>query len=183
MTIPRLDKRHTVLLVIDLQERLLPAIAGGEQVVRQAIRLIEACKVLDVPILVTEQYRSGLGPTVPRVAEALPANALIEEKQKFSACVAGVRGRLEQMGRAQVLLCGIEAHVCVLQTAMDLSSMGYLPAVVWDAVGSRHETDYSAAKRRMDQLAVTPMTVEMAVFEMLGEAGTGDFRSVLPIMR
>src|SRR5688572_18668833 len=120
MPIPRFTLDRSALLVVDVQEKLMPLIGMGDVVERQCVKLIRGCAALGVPVLVTEQYPKGLGPTVSPVREALPAGALVEQKMKFSACVEGVRKRLTDLGRNAVMVCGIETHVCVTQTVLDL---------------------------------------------------------------
>ena len=183
MAIVRLTDQNTVLLVVDVQAKLLPHIDAHELLTDQIVKLIAGCKVLDVPILATEQYRKGLGPTVEPVAAQLPEGAMVAEKLKFSACIGPVRQRLSDLGRPVVLLCGVEAHVCVMQTALDLADAGYMVALAADAVGSRRPGDRRLALRRMEQAGILPVSVEMALLEMTHEAGTERFRALLPIIK
>lgn len=183
MPIPRLNIDDTVLLVIDLQVRLLPVITDHEQVVAQSARLIDGCRALGLPMIATEQYRKGLGPTTPAIADRWTADTPVIEKLKFSACVEPVRRQLAELGRRTVLLCGIEAHVCVMQTALELAESGFVVAVAGDALGSRRPADRELALWRMMQAGIVPVSVEMALLEMVHEAGTERFKSVLPIIR
>lgn len=183
MAIPRLDIDHTVLLVVDFQERLLPTIDGHERVAQRAGVLISGCRVLGVPAVVTEQYPAGLGHTVPAIHDALSGCVKPVEKLKFSACVAEVRERLAAMGRRTVLLCGIETHVCVMQTALDLAAEGYVVAVTSDATGSRRPDDHEAGLIRMRQAGILQVSTEMALMELTREAGTERFKSLLPIIK
>ena len=183
MAIARLTIDNTVLLIVDLQERLLPVIDERERVVGQSGRLIDGCGVLGVPMLATEQYRKGLGATVPEIADRWPAGTKVTEKLKFSACVEPVRRELAELGRRTVLICGVETHVCVMQTALELADNGYVVAVAADAVGSRRASDRALALGRMTQAGVVAVSVEMALLEMVHEAGTDRFRSILPIIK
>ncbi len=183
MAIPRFTIENAVLLVVDFQQRLLPTIDAHERVVERAGVLIDGCRALGVPIIVTEQYPDGLGPTVETIRSKLAGDQPIDEKLKFSAAVAQVRRRLEALGRSYVVLCGVETHVCVLQTALDLSAAGYVVAITEDAVGSRRPSDHASALRRLSQIGAIPTTSESLLLELVHEAGTDVFKSILPIIR
>lgn len=183
MAIPRFKLEDAALLVIDVQERLLPAIDEHDRVERQVGRLIDGANVLGLPILVTEQYRKGLGVTVPSIAKKLTSAVCNHEKLKFSACIEPVRQQLAELGRHSVIVCGIEAHVCVLQTCLDFAQKGYVVGVAEDAVGSRHEPDRAAALARMRQAGVIPTTVESVLLELVHEAGTERFKAMLPVIK
>ena len=149
----------------------------------QAGRLIDALKLLDVPILATEQYRKGLGQTVPDLRRRLEGAAVIHEKLKFSACIEPVREELQRRSVRSVLVCGIEAHVCVLQTCLELADAGFVTGVALDAIGSRRESDQQAAVQRMIQAGIIPSTVESALFELMREAGGERFKAVLGLVK
>ena len=183
MPVPRLQIDHTALLVVDLQEKLLPHIHDGEAVARQAVRLIDGANSLNLTVIVTEQYRKGLGDTVSRVAERLPSQHTRHEKLKFSACIDPVRHDLSICQARTVLVCGIEAHVCVLQTCLDLLDAGFLPVLAVDATGSRRPADRDPALTRMVQSGVVPTTVESALLELVHEAGGSRFKVILPLIR
>lgn len=183
MAIPRLQLEHTALLVVDLQEKLLPAIHEHEQVVQQCSRLIDAANALGLPVLVTEQYKKGLGDTVPTIRERLGEARCCLEKLKFSACIEPVREILQREQIRTVIVCGVETHVCVLQTCLDLAEMGLVAAVAVDATGSRRPLDRDTAITRMTQAGVVPVTIESAIFDMVREAGTERFKSILPIVK
>lgn len=184
MPMPKLERDRTALLVVDLQEKLLPLIADADRVQQQCSRLIRGCAALGVPVLATEQYPKGLGQTVESIARALgEANAEMIEKMRFSACVEPVQRKLEELNRSHVIVCGIEAHVCVLQTAMDLQHKGMAPFVAGDAIGSRRQGDCDLAVQRMTLGGIWPVSVEMALLEMVREAGTPAFKAVLPIIK
>lgn len=179
---PPIQPDSTALLVVDFQDRLLPAIHEADACVACACRVIEASRVLGVPILCTEQYPAGLGPTCPIVRASL-GDAPILEKTRFSGCVASVLDRLGQWGRPHVVVVGIEAHVCVQQTVLDLLRLGYLPFVCADAVSSRKPLDRDMALQRMRQAGAIVTTSESAIFELLGEAATPTFKEVLRIVK
>ena len=183
MALPRFELDRTALLVVDVQEKLLPAIDGAARIEPQCVKLIRGCAAIGVPIMATEQYPRGLGPTVTAVRQALPAATTIESKLKFSACIESVRKRLGEWGSTHVLVCGIETHVCIAQTVLDLLDAGFVTAVVVDAVGSRSPTDHSIALHRLEQAAAVPVSVEMALFELVHEAGTDRFKAILPIVK
>jgi nicotinamidase-related amidase len=171
----------TGLLVIDVQERLLAAIPDGRRLVWNIRRLIDAAKTLALPAAATEQYPRGLGPTSPDLAERLHP---IHSKLKFSCggCPE-IFDDFRSRGARKILLVGIEAHVCVQQTAMDLLSDGWDVYVAVDAVGSRFDIDYRTALRRMDSAGVTLTTVEAAIFEWCRVAGTPEFKEISRIAK
>lgn len=172
----------TALLVVDVQQRLLPAIAGHRRVVWNIGRLIDGAKLLGLPVLATEQYPTGLGPTVPELAERLEAG--IPSKLTFScAGCLGLFDPLRDRGISRLLVCGIEAHVCVQQTVLDLLSTGWRIYVPVDAVGSRFDVDYRTALKRMDASGTTLTTTEAALFELCQAAGTPQFKQISQLVR
>lgn len=183
MAIPRFSVSGSAVLVVDVQEKLLPAMHNSQQVLEQVCRLLDIAGVLEVPILATEQYRKGLGPTVPEVEKRLAKAVWRSEKMQFSACVPELRMELARRGISHVAVCGIEAHVCVLQTCLDLLEAGYTTAVVTDAVGSRRAMDHQMAIERLIQAGVIPTTVESLALELVRQAGTGQFKCVLPLIK
>lgn len=182
-----IDAARSQLLVIDLQERLLPAVHEAGRVLARTRLLLRAAGALGVPVVVTEQYPRGLGPTVPGVQEALPAGAAVLEKIAFSAAAEeAVAGRVREGlagGRDQLVIAGTEAHVCVLQTALGFLGRGFAVFVVEDAVSSRDPAGVAAAAARLRHAGCGWVTSEMAVFEWLGRAGTEAFRDLLPLIK
>jgi nicotinamidase-related amidase len=179
----RLDVKTAQLLVVDVQEKLLPYISGHEVVVTECVRMLDAARALGLRVTVTEQYPAGLGRTAAAVRSVV-AGATRLEKMTFSAWRdAATREHLVSLARPQVLLVGIEAHVCVQQSALDLLDAGLAPFLLVDAVGSRRPRDRDTALERMRAAGVVVTTVESAIFEMLGRAGTELFRGILPIVR
>ncbi len=180
--VPRIDVEHAQLLVVDLQEKLLPFIAGHEQVLAAAEKMIRAAVVLELPVTVSQQYSKGLGPTNPAILAAA-TGAARAEKMTFSFCADPDCRRKLPSTRPQVLLVGIEAHVCVQQTALDLLGLQMRPVVLADAVGSRRPFDCQIALDRMRAAGVVVTTVESAIFELVHESGTDRFKRILPIVR
>ena len=167
----------SALLIVDPQERLLPAIHDGERVVENCVWLLEIARRLKVPVAATIQYPKGLGPLAANLAARLAPHE-IAEKIHFSAVADGCLPALPGMERPQVVVVGSEAHVCVLQTAIDLHAAGKQVYVVADAVGSRRAEDRELALARMRQLGLQIVTREMVAFEWLHRAGTEVFRAV-----
>jgi nicotinamidase-related amidase len=179
----RLTRALAGLVVVDVQERLLPAICEKERVVQNAVRLIQGAGVLRVPVFATEQYRKGLGPTVPEVAAAIPGFAPME-KVAFSACgAAGFIPALKAKKVSEVILCGIEAHVCVSQTCLDLLDRGFRVFVVADAVSSRTPENYRFGLDRMRAAGAVIVSTEMVLFELLEEAGSAEFKQILALVK
>jgi nicotinamidase-related amidase len=179
----RLSRAKAGLVVVDVQERLLPAIFEQQRVVQNTLRLIKGAAILRVPIFATEQYRKGLGPTVTEVAAAIPGFAPME-KLAFSACGAG--GFLTALKRrkvTEVILCGIEAHVCVSQTCLDLLDGGFRVFVAADAVSSRTPENCRFGLDRMRAAGAVIVSTEMALFELLERAGTEEFKQVLNLVK
>lgn len=179
----RLNCEQAQLLVIDIQERLLPSIADHAAIVASAERMLRAAAVLELPITVSEQYTRGLGPTAPGILAAAQGATRLE-KMTFSFCEdAACRQRVSGVLRPQVLIVGIEAHVCVYQTALDLLAMQMRPVVLADAVGSRRPFDCAIALDGLRAAGALVTTVESAIFQLVHEAGTDRFKRILPIVR
>ena len=169
-----------MLLLIDLQERLMPAIRDGDVVVARAVRLAEAARLLDVPVLVTEQYPAGLGPTVPPLA-AYPQAVL--PKTTFSAAGDPALTALLPAGTAEIVVAGCEAHVCVLQTVLGLISQGHRVVLASDAVGSRDPADHAVALDRARHHGAEIVTSEMVLFEWLRDSRHPKFREVQKLLK
>ena len=188
MSMPiQLNPAHALLMVVDLQERLLPVIHDRDRVVARTRVLIQAAIILGLPILWTEQYKKGLGATVPAVAEAIGDIARPLEKMAFGclgdAAIAKAVGDLDAAGRKQIILCGIETHVCILQTALQALGTGHTVFVAEDATGSRRANDRETALRRLTQAGAVPATVEMLIMEALAVAGGENFKAILPLLK
>ena len=172
----RLKVEDTALLVVDLQEKLLPKIINSDDVARNATFMVQAAKTLGVPVLATEQYPKGLGATVE------PLRSLIEkvwEKQSFSAVrEGGVLDFLKSDARIKVVLVGIEAHICVMQTVLDLLNQGFHVFICVDAVSSRYAIDVKIALKRMQQAGAVLVTSETCVYELLETAANPVFKEI-----
>ncbi len=172
-----IDAHNSSLLVVDVQGKLVPAITGWQTLLDQIIWLIRVARRMEVPVLACEQYPQGLGPTHPAVAAELPEGC-IASKLHFSA-VAGACHALDQSGgTAQYIVCGMETHVCVLQTVMELLAGGKQVFVVQEAVGSRRESDKSLALARMRDGGASIVSREMVAFEWLRRANSELFRDI-----
>jgi nicotinamidase-related amidase len=172
-----IDRDQSVLLVIDIQERLLPHIHEGEAVLDNAVWLVKVAQRLGVPVMFSEQYPKGIGPTVA-VLRGLTFPETVAETLHFSCVAAKCLERLPGAGRPQVVVAGIESHVCVLQTVLDLLGQGRQVFVVADAVGSRRPSDKELALERMRAHGAAIVSREMVAFEWLKQAGTEEFRQV-----
>jgi len=173
----------SILCVVDIQEKLLPHISNHQQVVKQSSMLIEAARMLGIPLVVSEQVPRALGPTVPQTKEHLQGIGIIE-KTSFS-CMAceDYEKVLETIGRKTLVLCGIEAHVCIMLTALEALEKGYNVAVAADAVGSRTDANCQLAIARMRQEGVTVTSAEMTIMEWTGGATHPRFREIIKLVK
>jgi nicotinamidase-related amidase len=166
------------LLIIDIQEKLAASMKHKEQVVANCLHLVEAAKLLKVPILLTEQYPKGLGPTLPEVQEALPEYAPFE-KLSFDCCQeSGFLEKVAAAGRKQWLITGMEAHICVLQTSLGLMQAGYAVQVVRDGICSRSKNNFKAGTAFMDRAGAVLTCTEIVLFQLLQKAGTEVFKVI-----
>lgn len=183
MPIPRLSLERTALLVIDVQERLLPTIHDAEGVVANCSAALELAKVLGLPAVVTEQYTKGLGHSAPAIAAAASGHARVFEKTRFSALTPEVDALLSARRCDDILVCGVEAHVCVQQTVLDLLASGRQPFLLTDAISAGRPDQIAPAFRRMERAGATPSGVLGAAYELLGDAAHPQFRAVLGIVK
>jgi nicotinamidase-related amidase len=175
-TPPRMSAADTAFLVIDVQEKLLGKIDGIATLLPNVVFLLKAAQLLEIPVLATEQYPKGLGGTHPDLLPYLPVRW---EKTAFSCCGAPeVLQTLGREARPKVLLAGIETHVCVQNTALDLLARDFHVFIAVDALGSRYKVDYEVALRRMEKAGAIPTTCESAVFEWLGDSRAPHFKEV-----
>jgi nicotinamidase-related amidase len=180
---PALDTANTVLVVIDFQEKLFPVMHDKEKLLRNIVKLIKGAGVLEIPVILTEQYPKGLGPTIPEI-KALLTDVKPIEKVCLSCCDNEDFGKsLELLKRKQVLITGIEAHICVYQTAMALARQGYEVQVVSDGVSSREPENKKVALLRMGAAGISPTTTEMALFELLKVAQGDKFKQISNIVK
>jgi nicotinamidase-related amidase len=179
----KLERDRTVLVVVDVQEAFRPAVLDFDDVVHNVATLADGAKALAVPILVTEQYPKGLGRTVPELAERLDRVEPIEKVCFSAAGSADFNSALAASGRNQVLLCGIESHVCVNQTADDLIGRGIEVHVAQDAVTSRSRQNRKLGLHKMERSGAVVTSVETALFELLGAAGTPEFKEIQKLVK
>lgn len=179
-----LSPEHSLLLVVDIQERFVPVIVDWERLVTRAGILVRACDRLGVPVVVSEQYPKGLGHTVEALTQCLPPGAAVMEKTAFGCGKdLDIQRYLAAQGRPQVMVCGIETHVCVNQTVHQLLSEGYQVHLIQDAVSSRNPRDAEPAMAKMIQSGAIPSSVEMALFEMMGTARHADFKELQALVK
>lgn len=177
-----LERVTTALLVIDIQERLMPVIYNRDEVFENAGKLIKGAEFLGVETIVTEQYPKGLGNTCKEIE--LPATSVVIEKICFSCLQSDpVNEQLKLTNRKSLLICGAEAHICVLKTCLDALQAGYEVHVVADAIGSRTAQNHQLAIERMKQSGAFIVSTEMALFMLLNKAGTDDFKAISKLIK
>jgi nicotinamidase-related amidase len=178
-----LNKEQAILVIIDVQEGFRRQLKDLDMLTRNITILAEAAKILKVPVVLTEQYPQGLGKTMSEISACLGEHKYIE-KTAFSCCRAkDFMTHLESEGRKQVIVCGIEAHVCVNQTVHELLTHGYLPHVINDAIASRSQKNKDIGFEKMILSGAVPSCVEMALFEMLTESQTEVFKAVQRLVK
>jgi isochorismate hydrolase len=181
----QVERKNLMLIIIDIQGALVKAMESDvvNRVIRNGQILIAFAKEMGIPILITEQYPKGLGETIPEIKRDLEGIVPIE-KMNFSCCqLESVKKRLEDSRKKEVILCGIEAHVCVLQTAADLLQQGYGVHVVADAVCSRRKLDWKTGLRWMEKKGAMISTTEIIAFQLLKEAGTNEFKRLSKLLK
>ncbi|WP_423129212.1 hydrolase [Gaoshiqia sp. Z1-71] len=179
----RITRENTVGLVIDIQERLLPAMAEQEYLINNCKILVEGLQLLGIPLIVTQQYTKGLGETVEPVRSVIRDFEPIE-KSAFSCCdEVAVVDRLKAKGAKQVIICGIESHVCVLQTAIDLKDAGYVPVVVLDCVSSRSMDNVDLAAERFRYEGILMTSYESVLFELTRSSAAAEFKAISKLVK
>lgn len=179
----RIDRNQCAGLIIDIQERLFPHMDQKDEVLRKCLILMEGLKILDIPIYITEQYPRGLGPTLDAVSDTLDVLPAIE-KTAFSCCdEPEFLKSLEKSDRNTLIICGIEAHVCVMQTAIDLLESGNKVVVVEDCVSSRNPDDKRVAVQRMRSEGAVIATCESILFELTRKSGTEEFKAISRLVK
>ncbi|MDR0611851.1 MAG: hydrolase [Planctomycetaceae bacterium] len=174
-----LSPENSLLFVVDIQERLMPAINKGDTVIFNTRRLLDSAHLLGIPIIISEQYPKGLGATVNELTPAIPQTTPIIAKKSFSVCaVEEIRKELEKYPVSKIVLCGVETHVCILQSAFDLLAMGQEVVLIADAVGSRFPIDHEIAIRRLESFGVTLATAESVIFEWCGTSEHPLFKNI-----
>lgn len=179
----RINPEETMALVVDFQERLLPVISKKEEIIKNSKILLKGLTALKIPIAVTEQYPRGLGKTTEKISEDLE-NFTPLEKITFSCYKdEGIKKAVDSLNRKNVILIGTEAHICVLQTLVDLSANGYNVYLVEDCIGSRRERDKEIALRRAEKEGAFLTTCESILFELLQKAGTAEFKLISSLIK
>lgn len=173
-----IDSARSILLVIDVQERLCPVVNDPRKVLANGARLMKGAALMDVPIVVTEQYPQGIGPTMVDLRVLAPEGAILTKTAFSCAREPAVLQRLCGLARSQVVVCGTEAHVCVLQSCLGLLQEGFEVFVVRDACSSRSVADEDMAFARLANAGVAVVSTEMALFEWLGDASSDVFKTV-----
>lgn len=179
----RIIKEHTAGLLVDIQERLVSAMADKENFLKNSSILIKGLQALSVPMLITQQYTRGLGNTQPEIAELFPNFSHIE-KRDFSCCdEAELMTALQSLNKRDIILFGIESHVCVLQTALDLKASGFNPVVVMDATTSRSLVSVELAKERFRHEGIMMTSVESILFELTRSSEAKEFKTISGLVK
>ena len=171
-----LDTNNSILVIIDIQEKLVKAASNGEKTIINTSKISQAAQILSIPVIITEQYPKGLGATVESITGS---DAFIIEKSSFSAFKEPeFEQKIKSLNRKQVILCGIEAHICVLQTAIDLYKNGYEVYVLKDCVSSRSEEEQNSGLELLKQYGIKVITVEIALFQWLKSSKHPQFKDI-----
>lgn len=174
----QLDRNNAALLIIDIQERLAAVMDKKVQVVRNVLHLVELAKMLNVPVVVTEQYPKGLGKTVPEITAALPSYLPVE-KMTFNCCgESPFNEQIKRLGRKKFIVTGMETHICVLQTSLGLLRDGYDVHLVTDAVCSRTKANWRSGLELIRDAGGVVTNTETVLFQLLGVAGTPEFKAI-----
>jgi len=177
----RIEKEKSQLLMVDIQEKLFPHIENQDVIGKKVITLLEGMKTLAVPIMAARQYPKGLGDTIKELGVYFPQSY---DKMTFSCCGSeNILAELQKTDRKNIIIIGIEAHICVLQTVIDLKALGFTPIVVVDAIGSRARRDYEIALKRMEYEGAIVTTVESILFELCHTAGTEEFKIISRLVK
>jgi nicotinamidase-related amidase len=179
-----LKPERTIVVAVDLQEKLVPAIDEKERVLKNGVLLLRLASVLRLPVVLTTQYKKGLGETVPQVLAAAPGLEPIDKVSFGCFGSEGFTSRLAELpGRDQLLVAGIESHICVAQTVLGALEKGYEVHVASDAVGSRAESNRQVGLARMERAGALLSSTEMAIYELLGRSDAAAFKELLPYLK
>lgn len=179
----RITKENTVGLIIDIQERLVAVMNEKEILLKNCEILSQGLTELNVPVLVSQQYTKGLGETVPEIRSAIPGFSYFEKKDFSCWDVQEIADKLKDLDAKNIILCGIESHVCVLQTAVDLKEAGLNPIVVTDCVSSRTAANVELAKERFRHEGIMMTSYESILFELTRSAGAPEFRAISKLVK
>jgi len=178
-----LKAEESQVLIVDIQGRLMPAMIDAEAVVERSVIVTRAARRLGIPVSASRQYPKGLGPLVPEMEGLLEEGETLDKTAFSCAADSGLAAHIEKHGRRQIVICGVETHVCVLQTAMGFAAMGLSPYVVVDACSSRTIANKIAAVERMRAAGIHIVTSEMVCFEWMGDAGTAAFKDISKLIK
>lgn len=179
----RILKNNTIGLVVDMQERLVPVMEEKELLIENCSKLIQGMQILGLPLLVTQQYTKGLGETIPEISSLIQDFKYIEKKDFSCFDEPMVAEKLASSGVLNVIICGIESHVCVLQTAIDLKEAGYVPVVVMDCVSSRSFDNMDLAAERFRYEGILMTSLESILFELTRSASAGEFKEISKLVK
>lgn len=170
-------------MLIDMQEKLLPSVAGWKECEKRTVAVARGLRILDIPMMITQQYTKGLGMSVPSIYEAAGTKEYYDKRTFSCAQDDGIMNAIRKNGRENVLVCGIEAHVCVLQTCIDLKAMGYNPILVVDAIASMRESDKAVALQRAVQEGILLTTSEAVLFELTVDSKHSRFKEISALIK
>lgn len=179
----RITKENTVGLIVDMQERLFPVMNEKETLLKNCQILIEGLGVLGIPLVVSQQYTKGLGETLPEIQSLIHDFEYIEKKDFSCWDTPEIAEILNELGAQNIIICGIESHVCVLQTAVDLKAAGMNPIVVVDCISSRSKANYELAKERFRAEGILMTSYESILFELTRSAGAPEFRAISKLVK
>ena len=179
----RLLAEDTMAMVVDFQEKLMPVMACAEDLETRTNILIKGLKVLDIPVFMTQQYTKGIGMTIPSIRQSMETEEYFDKTAFSCFDDEAIRSRIESTGRKNVIICGIEAHICVLQTCMDLKAAGYVPVLVTDCISSRKLSDKEIALLRAQSEGIILTTSEAVLFELTRKAGTPVFKEISRLIK
>lgn len=175
--------KDAVAMVIDIQEKLVPAIYNKDEVVQKNVQLLNGLKAVGCPVIFTQQYTKGLGMTVPELVETQDCFEYFEKMTYSCLDTQEIKDALEKSGKKTVIISGLETHICVMQTVRDLIAEGYQVYLIADAISSRTELNYQIGMERMKQEGAVISSVESVLFELLVKAGTPEFKVVSKIIK
>ena len=179
----RILRNDTAGLVIDIQDRLYPHIYNNEQIAANTAKLISGLKILEIPLMVSEQYTKGLGFTIPVIKSAL-GDIDFMEKKSFSCCDdPGIMDLVQKTAKKNIIIAGIEAHVCVLQTCIDLLEKGFQAVIIEDCTSSRSESDKNIALKRMEREGAIISSYESILFELTRYSGSDRFKAISQLVK
>ena len=179
----RILKDNTIALVVDFQEKLMPVMANAEELEKRTSILLKGLKVLEVPMIVTQQYTKGIGMTIESLREAAGTEEYFDKITFSCFDDDAIRNKIEKSGCKNVIVCGIESHICVLQTCIDLKEAGYTPILVTDCMSSRKESDKEGAIRRALGEGILLTTTEAILFELTRKAGNPQFKEISKLIK